>query len=139
MRYLDAALVVTAYCTEPDTDRVQRWLARHAEDGFAISAWVKTEVASATAAKLRAGALDHALRREALDGFALLARSSTWLPIEPERFEDATRLCDATASGLRAGDALHLAIARAHGAALCTLDRAFARGCELLGHPVELI
>ena len=55
--------------------------------------------------------------------FAELSRESlTLLPISASQFHTAARLADQHVLGLRAGDALHLAIAMEHGAVLITLD-----------------
>ena len=48
-------------------------------------------------------------------------------------FRIAARFADQYALALRAGDALHLAIAGDKGASLCTLDRRLAEGGMALG------
>jgi uncharacterized protein len=48
-------------------------------------------------------------------------------------FRTAARLADQHAIGLRAGDALHLAICASHGATLCTLDRRLGDAGSALG------
>ncbi|MDE2464494.1 MAG: PIN domain-containing protein, partial [Alphaproteobacteria bacterium] len=51
----------------------------------------------------------------------------------------AARLADQHALGLRAGDALHLAICADHGATLCTLDRRLGEAGPALGVKAELL
>ena len=51
----------------------------------------------------------------------------------------AARMTDQHALGLRAGDALHLAIAADHGATVQTLDRRIAEAAPTLGIPARLV
>jgi len=60
------------------------------------------------------------------------------LPVESDDFRTAALFCDQHALGLRAGDALHLAIAARHGAELCTLDRQLAQGKDAMVTGAEL-
>jgi predicted nucleic acid-binding protein len=53
----------------------------------------------------------------------LKAESLTVVPITREHFLAAALLVDQYDIGLRAGDALHVAIAAALGATICTLDK----------------
>jgi uncharacterized protein len=55
--------------------------------------------------------------------FAICGESATVVAVSREHFRDAARLATNHSPGLRAGDALHLAICAEHGATLCTLDR----------------
>jgi uncharacterized protein len=45
------------------------------------------------------------------------------VPVSRLQFHTAARLANQYTLGLRAGDALHLAVCADHGATLCTLDR----------------
>jgi len=51
------------------------------------------------------------------------AHRATVLAVEHGPFRSAAGFADVFDWGIRAGDALHLAIAFDHGATLCTLDR----------------
>ena len=51
----------------------------------------------------------------------------------------AARLADQHATGLRAGDSLHLAVASRRGARMRTLDRRLAAAAEALGVSVALV
>ncbi len=53
--------------------------------------------------------------------------------IERADFEEAARLCDDVDLGLKAPDALHVAVAVRLGVALATLDRKMAKAAGLLG------
>jgi predicted nucleic acid-binding protein len=63
----------------------------------------------------------------------LIAESFTVLPVTTSYFRTAARFADQYALALRAGDALHLAIAGDKGATLFTLDRRLAEGGLALG------
>ena len=54
-------------------------------------------------------------------------------------FRRAAKLCDQWQMGLRAGDALHLAIAERHGLTVCTLDKLMQESALALGLHLENI
>lgn len=128
MLYLDTSVLVAALINEPGTRRVQDWLGGQEPGDVAISDWVAAEFSSALSIKLRTARIDMRDRAEALAIFGRLATESfTVLPVSRSHFRAAGRFADQHALGLRAGDALHLAICAEAAATLCTLDR---RQCE---------
>ncbi len=138
--YLDTSLLVAALTHEAASDRMLDWLAARDPETLAISEWVATEFSSALALKLRARHLEPRHRADALALFATLrADTFTLLPIGPAQFRTAARFVDREALGLRAGDALHLAICADHGARLCTLDRRLAEAAPVLGVATEAV
>src|SRR5205807_1732369 len=88
-------------------------------DELVISDWVVAEFSAALAAKLRAGRVDVSERAAALAGFGqLCAGSFTILPLARAHFQMAARFADQHTLGLRAPDALHVALCLDLGAVL---------------------
>jgi predicted nucleic acid-binding protein len=132
--YLDTSLLVAALTNEAETERMQAWLAAQAPEDLTISDWVTTEFSSALSIKLRTGQLDKAHRADALAMFTRLSADSfTVLPISGTQFRTAARFADQYGLGLRAGDALHLAVCADHGTTLCTLDKRLSEAGPALG------
>jgi len=119
---------------------MQAWLGAQAPDSLAISEWVATEFSSALSIKLRTGHIEARHRAEALAMFVRLgAESFTLLAISAIQFRTAAHFADQYALGLRASDALHLAICADHGATLCTLDRRLSEAGPALGVKTMLL
>lgn len=140
MFYLDASLVVAALTSEESTNRVQEWLAQRPSGQLFLSPWVTAEVSSALSIKLRMGRIDLDARATALASFSrLVPHVFGVVDVIAEHFGDAARFANQHTLNLRAGDALHLAIASDHGLTLCTLDRRLAEAGPALGIPAVLI
>ena len=140
MLYLDTSLLVAALINETETERMQRWLGRQAEDDLAISDWVVAEFSSALSIKLRAGHIEPAHRADALAMFARLTTDNFLVvPVARLQFRTAARFADQHGLRLRAGDALHLAVCADHGATLRTLDRRLGDAGSVLGIKTMLL
>ncbi|WP_018140876.1 type II toxin-antitoxin system VapC family toxin [Thioalkalivibrio sp. ALJ7] len=140
MRYLDTSILVTALTRAPRTEEVQDWLAAQDADALCISHWVLTDFSAALSMKVRMEILTPRERANVLGAFAALRESSlSTLPISSIDYHTAAHFADDHASGLRAGDALHLAIAYNHGVALCSLDETLVAAAEPMGVNATLL
>jgi predicted nucleic acid-binding protein len=119
---------------------MQAWLGKQEPSRLAISDWVITEFSAALSMKLRSGQIEATHRADALGMFTRLSVDSfTILQVSGLQFRTAARFANQHALGLRAGDALHLAICADYGATLCTLDRRLSEGGPVLGVKVMLL
>jgi predicted nucleic acid-binding protein len=127
MLYLDTSVLVPLFLPEPESDRMQRWIERQAAGLLCISEWTLTEFASALGLKVRTKQLrpDQALNaQKLLEGLAVQS-FRVHIPTRADYVQAAVFLGE-RALGLRAGDALHLAIAYNEAAgAVYSLDRLF--------------
>ena len=140
MEYLDTSVVVSILTDEPMTKKAQDWLETRPSEGLYVSEWVITEVSSALSMKVRMGALSMDHRAGALAFFRqMLAESFTLLPLTSSHFHAAALLADQHQLGLRAGDALHLALATDVGATLVTLDKRLAEAGKQIGASIQLL
>ncbi len=136
MIYLDTSVLGAIFFREPNGALVFRQVKAARVRGLVISAWTLTEMASVGAIKERTSAIDHATRRQALSTFHRFASSNLILvEIEPADFRSAAVLIEKPGS-LRAGDALHLALAKRLSADLATLDRRLAEAAPGCGVPL---
>jgi predicted nucleic acid-binding protein len=138
MFYLDASFVVALLVPEPHSEKAERWIEGKSLSDLAVSLWVSTEISSALSIKCRTGALSVDLRTRVLGRWhQMLAESLVLVPVANPHFTTAATFADRHDLGLRAGDALHLAIASQTGATLVTFDRVLAAAALEVGVPVE--
>lgn len=127
MIYVDTSALVALIVNEPGSAGVAAWYAATKRD-LVSAAWCVTEFGSALGLKQRTAQLDAHQARAAWERFErLVTNDLRLLTVEPADFHRAALLTLDAASGIRAGDALHLACAERAGAkGLATLDKVMA-------------
>jgi predicted nucleic acid-binding protein len=134
MIYVDTSVIVSALTNEPSTAACQLWLRARPSGELALSDWTVTEIYAAISIKVRMGKLPADDRTRVIGEFDRFAMRN-FLSFEVKRavFRGAGQLSEQVASGLRASDALHLAITEQQGAELCTLDVRLATAATAIG------
>ena len=133
MLYVDTSVLVALCTNEPKTAVVAAWYAQCTDD-LASAAWCVTEFASALGLKQRIGQLTQAQAQVAWLQFErICANDLELLSVEISTFHTAAELAMDSKTGLRAGDALHLACAmQAKAQGVVTLDVVMAKNARLL-------
>jgi hypothetical protein len=128
-------LVVPLFLPEATSDRIERFLSRKHAAPLAISHWTRVEFSSALAREVRMGALRSKAAIKADAEFAeITAESFVVLLPTTDDYDLAREFLGRYKIGLRAGDALHLAIASNNRAtAVYSLDKAFLAAGRRLG------
>jgi uncharacterized protein len=127
MVYVDTSVLVALCTHEPMTAAVSKWFGS-TNDELVSGTWCVTEFASALGLKRRTGQISENESAFAWKTFERLCAGDLNLtPVEPPVFHQAALLALDVNSNLRAGDALHLAIALdCKASAMATLDSALA-------------
>jgi uncharacterized protein len=132
--YLDTSLVIALLTGEQARERTRIWLGGCDAGELCISPWVGTEVASALSIKQRMGDLTAEVRADIDETWRVFAEESLIiLPVIERHFAAAAAFVRHFESGLRAGDALHLAVCQDHNLTLATLDMKFAEASGKAG------
>jgi uncharacterized protein len=138
MIYCDTSLLVASLTAEAATDTVQRWLGKQPSGFLCTSSWTVTEFSSALSIKLRSGELTAEQRAAVMTHWRLmLAENLLTLPVPQPAYDLAARFADRHDLKIRAGDALHLAVASLAGLPLATLDRLMAAAALAVGVTVQ--
>lgn len=138
--YLDTSLLVSALTDEPLGSSARRAIAADRGERPLISEWVLTEFSSALGLKVRQKVLPEQKASEAIDFLADMIRSDIEVvEIRRSHFRAAATMCRHFGVGLRAPDALHLAVGAANGALVLTLDEKMWRAGQALDVEVSLV
>jgi predicted nucleic acid-binding protein len=139
MIYLDTSFIAPLVITEDNSAAVEAMILKVKPGELATSLWTQIEFGSLVARKLRMGdlsaaeaeAIRHEFRKILDESFRLLVPAAA-------DFAAATRFLEMPKTGLRAGDAFHLAIAASHGAKkIWSLDQGFIKAGKQLKLPVS--
>ena len=139
MRYFDTSFLGPLILPEATSEPIAGFFENLPPDDLAVSHWTRVEFASLLAREVRMGNLDAAAAHEAGSRFETMVEES-FVVLLPDRddFDRARDWLDHFETGLRAGDALHLAIARNHGAdAIYSLDKLMIAAGKKLGLPAS--
>jgi predicted nucleic acid-binding protein len=133
MIYVDTSIFVALCTTEPKSDAVDKWH-ENSSAKMISSTWTFTEFSSALSLKVRTNQITEKQSREAWKKFDTLCQNDIeLLPIESKTYYSAGILVIDSKSNLRAGDALHLAVAKALKAkSLITLDKVLEKNASRL-------
>lgn len=139
MVYLDTSFIASYFLSETNSAAVQRFFREASPQTLAISHWTGVEFSSLLATRCRMGLLTDEARQMVEEQFERVCQQSfLLLPLEIADFLLARRFLGRYATGLRGGDALHLAIASNHNAeALHTLDKKLMKAGAMLGLSVS--
>jgi predicted nucleic acid-binding protein len=131
MVYVDTSVLVALHLNEPRSVDVARWYGACADE-LVSAMWCVTEFASALSIKQRTGQITEAEGLAAWQRFErLCANDLQLLRVEPTTFHRAALLTRDAASGLRAGDSLHLAAAlEIKARSMATLDDVLAKNAK---------
>ncbi len=140
MVYFDTSFLAPLLLEETTSSAIERFIAGLPVGTLAVSHWTQIEFASLLAREVRMGGLDPTTAREVGAEFeAIVAESFVVLLPSARDYTLARQYLGHHDSGLRAGDALHLAIAQNnHAEAIYSLDRTLLRAGPALGLPVSI-
>lgn len=141
MFYFDTSFIVPYVLPERTSSDVQQFFQQHQNEELAISHWTRVEFMSMLAREVRLNALTGPVAREVDLRFETVIAES-FVVVLPDRsdFDLCKRYLQQFQTALRAGDALHLAIANNRGAQmLYTFDKKLLRAGSMLGLPTATI
>ena len=137
MLYLDTAIILSLFVGEPMSEEVGDWVASRRQP-LACSDWGLTECASALGIRLRRGDLDADSAAGAYRAIATFVNESCEvISCAGHHQSEAQRLLTRFDLPLRAGDALHLAIAQHAQATLVTCDKQLVTVAKATGVKVR--
>jgi len=139
MFYFDTSFLVPLVLREATSERISSFIREHSGGEFAVSHWTCVEFSSLLAREVRMGEMGASTAAQADVRFeAMLDDSFTIFLPNADDYVLAKQYLGRFETGLRAGDALHLAIARNHRAEmLYSLDQTLIRAGNILGLPVS--
>lgn len=124
MIYLDTSFIAPRYIEEATSQKIEQFLLKCEINEIVISYWTYVEFSSLLARRLRMGEInqDHAEQMMAMFEYDMRSSFYVLMPSISD-YELASKFLQKPLTGLRAGDALHLAIAHQHKIKLYTLDK----------------
>ena len=139
MHYLDTCFITPMLLNEATSEAVERYVVRAAAGSLCISQWTRVEFASVVAREVRMKKMKASLGTVVLAEFDKLVQESLLVLVPmADDYNLAHDYLGRFSTGLRGGDALHLAIAANHGASkILTLDEGLLSAGKQLKLPVS--
>ena len=140
MLYFDTSFLAPLVLPESTSEKIAAFVRRLPVEELTVSHWTRVEFSSLIARDVRMSVLDAAAGARADARFeAMVDASFAVLLPNADDFGLAKRYLGKFNTGLRAGDALHLAIAgNRQAAAIYSLDKGLLTAGRLLGLPVSM-
>jgi predicted nucleic acid-binding protein len=137
--YVDTSFLAPLYIEEATSTQVEAYLRSQPPRQVSISEWTQVEFASLVSRRVRMGELESEQVINIFHNFeADCADSYTVLKVSSLDFQQATSLLRQDKTTLRAGDALHLAIAQNRQTQeFLTLDKALTNTAQAFGLAVS--
>lgn len=139
MQYVDTSVLVAYLVDETYSEQANQALREENRYPLAISLWTETEFFSALGIKCRTKQITEIQWLAVQEKYFLLKPHFDWLPVTDSDYLTAIELLKHWQTGLRAGDALHLAIANRHNALLLSLDKRLVIAAKQLGMVAECL
>lgn len=139
MHYFDASFLIPLVRKEPASDRVEAQVLKLPRGSLITSNWARVECWSGLGREVRMKRLDMTLFEDCCQRLdRLIAENFRVVAPTEDDFAMAAQMLRKPHSGLRAGDALHLAIARGIGATrVLTMDRTMISAAAILNIPAS--
>ena len=140
MLYFDTSFLAPLILPEATSDKIAAFVRELPATQFTVSHWTRVEFSSLLAREVRMGEMDADTAAQADAKFeAVVEESFSVVLPNADDFSLAKQYHFHFETGLRAGDALHLAIARNHRAeVIYSLDKTLLRAGKLLGLRVSI-
>ena len=134
MIYLDTSVLLPLFVHEPTSHAVRSVLSAAKQDELAISEWSQTEFISAIGRHVRMALLKKEAAPAIVRKFQeLVERNLVVLELDGSDFLTANGFLRRFELGLKAGDALHLAIASNHAAEVYSSDEVMLKCARRIG------
>ncbi|CAA6605705.1 conserved hypothetical protein [Rhodospirillaceae bacterium LM-1] len=137
MLYFDTSILTPLVKTESTSGKVMKLITELSGNRLCTSHWTLVELASALAREVRMKATSPKSAQKSLQDFeAILEASFEIFAPDATDFDRAKDYVSRFDTGLRGGDALHLAVAARHKVqAIYSLDKVFVKAGKKLGLP----
>ncbi|MEA3640746.1 MAG: type II toxin-antitoxin system VapC family toxin [Lamprobacter sp.] len=133
MHYVDTSVLIAYLTPEEFSEQADQALRTTAYQPLLLSAWTETELVSALGIKCRTEQIDENDADAALAKYQEIRDRFVHLSVMEQDYHSAAQLLRHWRLGLRAGDALHLAVARRHASVILSLDKVLVKAAQVLG------